>query len=104
MIERVRLLATAPALALVLGLSCVTLPVPVRAQSAPQLRGLPDFTELVSQVGPSVVNIRTTSKRKATTAQDEQMQEFFRRFFGAPMPDKPGGGAEPVRGLGSGFI
>ena len=104
MIERVRLLATAPAVALALSLSFAALPTAALAQSAPQLRGLPDFTELVSQVGPSVVNIRTTSRRKAATAQDEQMQEFFRRFFGAPMPDKPGGGAEPVRGLGSGFI
>ena len=104
MIERIRVLAAAPVLALALGLSFATLPVPAQAQSAPQLRGLPDFTELVSQVGPSVVNIRTTSKRKAATPQDEQMQEFFRRFFGAPMPDRPGGGAEPVRGLGSGFI
>ena len=104
MIERVRLLATAPAVALALSLSVTALPTASLAQSAPQMRGLPDFTELVSQVGPSVVNIRTTSKRKAATAQDEQMQEFFRRFFGAPMPDKPGGGAEPVRGLGSGFI
>ena len=27
-----------------------------------QMRGLPDFTELVDQVGPSVVNIRTLEK------------------------------------------
>jgi serine protease Do len=32
---------------------------PVWAQGAPLVRGLPDFTELVDVVGPSVVNIRT---------------------------------------------
>ena len=45
-----------------LGLSMATLlmcaPVNVLAQQA-VVRGLPDFTELVEQVGPSVVNIRT---------------------------------------------
>src|SRR4051812_45433943 len=36
------------------------LPVaPALAQSAPQPRSLPDFTDLVEQVGPAVVNIRT---------------------------------------------
>ena len=80
-----------------------------------QVRGLPDFTELVEQVGPSVVNIRTSEKVSSRGAgdngMDEQMQEFFRRF-GIPMPD----GARPhgqrpqpqpedqPRGVGSGFI
>ena len=36
---------------------------PAFAQSAPQPRtGLPDFTELVDQVGPAVVNIRTLER------------------------------------------
>jgi len=35
----------------------------VQAGSAPIVKGLPDFTELVEQVGPSVVNIRTLEKR-----------------------------------------
>ncbi|RYZ04639.1 MAG: serine peptidase, partial [Comamonadaceae bacterium] len=35
---------------------------PVVAQSAPQPRSLPDFTELVDAVGPAVVNIRTTER------------------------------------------
>ena len=89
---------------LVLGLFAGAATAPAAAQSAPQMRGLPDFTDLVEQVGPSVVNIRTSSKRRSVTSpQDEQMQEFFRRFFGTPMPDKPGGN-EPARGLGSGFL
>jgi serine protease Do len=96
----------------------------------PQVRGLPDFTDLVEQVGPSVVNIRTLEKTRAAAAggggsggpSDEEMQEFFRRFFGMPLPGTPGapGGRgtppntprrdapqeerETPRGVGSGFI
>ena len=96
---------------------------PVVAQSAPQPRtGLPDFTELVEQVGPAVVNIRTLERvsSRNTLGQggpsDEEMQEFFRRFFGVPMPNVPRGGnpqrpnrpqqpdEEQPRGVGSGFI
>ncbi len=81
-----------------------------------QNRTLPDFTDLVEQVGPSVVNIRTSEKVKAAAAGgvDEQMLEFFRRF-GIPVP--PGGPRAPrpersqpqpdedqPRGVGSGFI
>ncbi|ARU06625.1 serine peptidase [Comamonas serinivorans] len=76
---------------------------PALAQSAPQARGLPDFTELADQVGPAVVNIRTSAKRRALSPQDEQMQELLRRFFGGNLPDRSGD-SEPVRGLGSGFI
>lgn len=52
-----------------------------------QNRTLPDFTDLVDQVGPSVVNIRTLEKTKAAAAgtADEQMLEFFKRF-GIPVP------------------
>jgi serine protease Do len=81
-----------------------------------QVRTLPDFTDLVEQVGPSVVNIRTLEKVKASTADsgDEQMQEFFRRFGipvppnmpRAPHPDRnqPQPGEEQSRGVASGFI
>ncbi|MEI7784891.1 MAG: DegQ family serine endoprotease [Betaproteobacteria bacterium] len=78
-----------------------------------QVRGLPDFTELVEQVGPSVVNIRTLERRAGaspTNGQDEQMLEFFRRF-GIPMPPNAPRGQRPdrneeerPRGVGSGFI
>jgi serine protease Do len=90
-------------------------PVLVQAQTA-AVRGLPDFTELVEQVGPSVVNIRTLEKTKANpanpSASDEEMQELFRRFFGVPIPNgprpsprqnRPQDDAQP-RGVGSGFI
>lgn len=81
-----------------------------------QVRTLPDFTELVEQVGPSVVNIRTSEKVKASDAAgvDEQMLEFFRRFGipvppnlpRAPRPDRnqPQQEEEQPRGVGSGFI
>ena len=90
---------------------------PTWAQSA---RGLPDFTELVEQVGPSVVNIRTLEKAAARSGTesgtDEDMLEFFRRF-GIPIPNAPRQGPRPnrpspqpqeeeaqPRGVGSGFI
>ncbi len=90
------------------------LPAPVHAQ---QMRGLPDFTDLVDQVGPSVVNIRTLERANADggSSTDEQMLEFFRRF-GIPVPpgavprsgprqDRGGSGEEAQpRGVGSGFI
>lgn len=87
---------------------------PVHAQT----RTLPDFTDLVDQVGPSVVNIRTVEKvvqRGGNGEMDEEMQEFFRRFFGQPLPGQPRQGPrqnrpqqpqeeERPRGVGSGFI
>ncbi len=83
------------------------------APVAAQVRGLPDFTELVEQVGPSVVNIRTIERSRAGTSNggpDEQMLEFFRRF-GIPVPpnmprgQRPDRGEEEIpRGVGSGFI
>jgi serine protease Do len=84
--------------------------------SGAAVRGLPDFTELVEQVGPSVVNIRTLEKARPTApaagSPDDEMQEFFRRFFGVPMPNAPRQAPRPnrpdseaqPRGVGSGFI
>ena len=79
---------------------------------------LPDFADLVDRVGPAVVNIRTTQKITPGQPQsqiDEEMQEFFRRFFGVPLPptpqpDRRGAPPSPApeqevpRGVGSGFI
>lgn len=79
-------------------------------------RMLPDFTELVEQVGPSVVNIRTLEKVSAPSANgvpgEAEMLEFFRRF-GLPIPNlprqsprqnRPQQEEEQPRGVGSGFI
>ncbi|MBS0300595.1 MAG: serine peptidase, partial [Proteobacteria bacterium] len=45
-------------------LSTGTLPLPALAQTqaAPAVRTLPDFTDLVDQVSPAVVNIRTLER------------------------------------------
>jgi serine protease Do len=86
---------------------------PARAQSV----GLPDFTGLVDQVGPAVVNIRTLERARANARTggpeiDEDMLEFFRRF-GIPIPNQPNprgprgpqpDGEPQQRGVGSGFI
>ena len=42
------------------------------AQVQAQSRNLPDFTNLVDQVGPSVVNIRTIEKVQRGAEQDAQ--------------------------------
>src|SRR5690606_4034016 len=105
-----------------LGTSALVAHAPVSAQGlppvvAPSVRGLPDFTDLVDLVGPSVVNIRTleratSSGSAGSLGMDEQMLEFFRRF-GIPMPPgvtprtprqerAPQEEVQP-RGVGSGF-
>ena len=101
----------------------VVVPSPTTPPGPLLVQGLPDFTQLVERVGPSVASVRTT-QRVATDAgedggddADAQMREFFRRFFGTPMPGQgqrkgtpkatPKGdaeGEERPRGLGSGFI
>src|SRR3990167_3255118 len=92
--------------------------LPVTSVFAQGVRGLPDFMDLVDQVGPSVVNIRTLEKvsarRPSGAPNEEEMLEFFRRF-GLPIPNTPRQAprqnrpqqqpeeAQP-RGVGSGFI
>jgi serine protease Do len=90
-----------------------------------QSRTFPDFTDLVEQVGPSVVNIRTIERSlvrqnrggTAPESMDEEIRELFRRF-GLPVPNMPRGNQTPRnpapdqdeqsgntrRGVGSGFI
>jgi len=75
-----------------------------------RVTGLPDFTELAADSGPAVVNIRVTQFGDRNGAaelpeghpfNDEEMPEFFRRFFG---PDGRGMPQPDRRGAGSGFI
>jgi len=100
---------TLAAVVLCAGLMSVGAPSLVSAQT----RELPDFTELAEKWGPSVVNIRTLERGRASGVAeiDPSMEEFFRRF-GIPLPNRPdprrgprGGDDEPQqRGVGSGFI
>ena len=67
------------------------LPSVASAEPTAVVRGLPDFTELVEQVGPSVVNIRTIEKnpsRAKPKGLDDDVTELFRRF-GLPAPHAP---------------
>ena len=70
-----------------------------------------DVADLVEKHGPAVVNISTTKVVKRSPdsfpfviPDEEEMQEFFRRFF--PGPRGRGGPLQemPARGAGSGFI
>ncbi|MGB9128825.1 MAG: DegQ family serine endoprotease [Thiobacillus sp.] len=84
----------------------------VFALSTPALaREVMDVADLVETHGPAVVNISTTKMVKRgveglpfAVPDEEDMQEFFRRFF----PGVPGGRGPmqeiPARGAGSGFI
>lgn len=108
----------------------VCLPFAPHVASAAPAANLPDFTDLVDKVGPSVVNIRTTTRVNSIEhglppgTDNGDMSEFFRRFFGIPLPQGPQGqsphGAQPgdqdqspsdsgndteqSSGVGSGFI
>ena len=98
------------------------LAAPVAAQSPSSSQGatapsraasLPDFTALVKNQGPAVVNVITTRAGTpgggAGLSPEDPFYEFFRRF----MPDMPEGGPPgqgegpgqgPGQGVGSGFI
>ena len=83
------------------------------ASPAPQLvAGLPDFTRLVEEVGPAVVNVEAQiggGRRSAQQMPDEEeIPEIFRRFLGPgfpgmPAPGGPQGGPRGVS-MGTGFI
>lgn len=74
-------------------------------------RELPDFTVLVEQAAPGVVNISTTrtvpGRAQTFEGFGQDVPDIFRHFFGDRFPAPPGSG--PERGLerqslGSGFI
>ena len=107
------------ALAGLLVITAATTLLPLTPAQA-QARALPDFTDLVEQVGPSVVNIRTLERVSVPSSPggqfDPDMLDFFRRF-GLPIPNQPNTprrvppqhprvpqGEEQPRGVGSGFI
>lgn len=75
---------------------------------------LPDFTDLVKETSPAVVNISTIKHAKQASHSAQQygmpddMPEIFRHFFGRqfPSPNNPGfpRGQQDRSSLGSGFI
>lgn len=82
-------------------------------ESAPETRtpnALPDFVSLAKKMRPVVVNISSTqvSESRGQSQQefgspfgdDDPFNDFWRRFFGGPMPRGP----QRQRSLGSGFI
>ncbi|MDF3831896.1 DegQ family serine endoprotease [Cupriavidus basilensis] len=86
-------------------------PAPVTAPAQPMAVAAPtDFSAIVDQYGPAVVNISVTARAQHTSAQvpqgmdpDDPLFQFFKRFgpqFQGPQNAQP----QLVRGLGSGFI
>lgn len=80
--------------------------------AAAQAEALPDFTTLVEQASPAVVNISTKQKlpdRRVAAGQMpdlEGLPPMFREFFERSIPQQPRGGdrQREAQSLGSGFI
>jgi len=100
------------------GAAAAAAPAVQPAQSPAGRYALPDFSGLVEQVGPAVVNISTTQRltrgNGGASGDDpfagDPFYDFLRRF-GVPVPGMPGngggGGRVPEQiqqGVGSGFI
>jgi serine protease Do len=76
--------------------------------AAPLVRGLPNFADLVEQVGPAVVNVTVIEKRQRNPARgsgnpfsddnNDPFGDFFRQFQNQPRDNTP------EEGVGSGFI
>ena len=105
----------------------VSISIAVNAQTPTVQPSLPDFTKLVEDQGPAVVNISTTQARPQRQLggsqqqppqldEDDPFYDFFRRFIPRPGPNQgpnPGPGQQPPapgqrplepNSLGSGFI
>ncbi|HEY2347112.1 MAG TPA: DegQ family serine endoprotease [Xanthomonadaceae bacterium] len=68
---------------------------------------LPDFSDLVEQDGPAVVNIEAIHeggkhKPSALSEEDSQLPEIFKHFFGDPQMPQPR--QDEGTAIGSGFI
>ena len=96
-----------------------TAPANAAPSPAPAVRAYPDFADLVEKANPAVVNIRTTEKVNVRQSGgipgmpglDDEQAEFFRRFFGIPLPtpkqqqpNRKPQQEEQNRGVGSGFV
>ncbi len=77
------------------------------APASARVTGLPDFSGLVAETGPAVVNISVTEKAQRpmmgggepSESGDDPLSQFFHRFQ-MPSPEH----APPSHGIGSGFI
>ncbi len=76
-------------------------------QAFAQARALPDFTHLVDEQGPAVVNISTTQALHRAALpevpgiEDDELREFLRRFLPRSPDNAP---RAESRSLGSGFV
>ncbi len=80
-------------------------PLHAASSANAQAQGLPDFISLAKKLGPSVVNVSTSSVRGSTRNQrtprgNDPAEEFWQRFFGDRAPRGP----QRQSGVGSGFI
>ncbi|MFI0471112.1 DegQ family serine endoprotease [Halomonas sp. HMF6819] len=84
----------------------------IMGQSA-YAQNLPDFTALVEDAAPGVVNISTSRTVQRSGAEmrgfgGQDIPEIFRHFFGDSFPTPPGeqgrGRSEERQSLGSGFV
>lgn len=80
-------------------------PVHAASSANAQVQGLPDFISLAKKLGPSVVNVSTSSVRGSTRNPrtprgNDPAEEFWQRFFGDRAPRGP----QRQSGIGSGFI
>lgn len=96
--------------------AALALGAPMASLSVAQAAELPDFVQMVKEVGPAVVNINTTQKMPRLRGQPglppgmmpdlpegHPFNELFRHFFeGIPPGAMPN--AKPAQSLGSGFI
>jgi serine protease Do len=87
-----------------------TILISIAGTVSARVTGLPDFTGLVDDAVPAVVNIRVTQygdrvrpdREMENPHGDEEIPEFWRRFF--DVPGNPGNGSPDRQGAGSGFV
>lgn len=84
-------------------------PAPAAPPARAPLVQLPDFTALVEQVTPAVVNIEATSeggsgKSGQAGPSEDQLPEIFRRFIGPGGPGMPQPESRGGTSYGTGFV
>lgn len=78
----------------------------MESRQTAEFHQLPDFASLAKKITPAVVNISTTQVSEggqvfsSPFGEEDPFGEFWRRFFGGPLPRGP----HRQKSLGSGFI